>query len=229
MAAYNKAIMKITVTIMLIVMLSMAAPSAWAKLDKTKQKEYEVKTAFIYNFLKFIDWPKPAKPKTSETEKDDPKAKTITVGFIMNPEAFEICKILHGKKIKTKTLRVVRFDAILLKDVQAGKTSKVLESLRRCDILFFSQLVTATPKSASVLQVLTALKDENILFIGEMPGFIEPKTKGALCGIFNFFLEDQKIKFEVNNDMAKTKGFAIKAQLLKLAKRVIQTKNNGEK
>ncbi len=108
MAAYNKAIMKITVTIMLIVMLSMAAPSAWAKLDKTKQKEYEVKTAFIYNFLKFIDWPKPAKPKTSETEKDDPKAKTITVGFIMNPEAFEICKILHGKKIKTKTLRVVR-------------------------------------------------------------------------------------------------------------------------
>jgi hypothetical protein len=228
-AAYDKTNMKFIITVILIIMLGLIAPCAGAKLSKTQQKEYEIKTAFIYNFLKFIDFPKPADPKEPETEKDDPKAKTITVGCIVDPEVFEIMKTLKGKKIKNKTLHVVRFDAVPLKEIQAGKKSKVLATLRTCDVLFFGQTAPNPPKSATVLQVLTALKEEPILTIGETPGFIEPKTKGAPCGIFNFLLEEKKIKFEINNDMTKKKGFAIKAQLLKLAKRVIQTEKNNPK
>jgi uncharacterized protein DUF4154 len=229
MAAYDKTIMKVTITIILIVMLSIAAPCAGAKLSKAIQKEYEIKTAFIYNFLKFIEWPKPVAPKLPETEKDNPKAKTITLGFVVNPEVFGVCKVLHGKKIKSKTLRAIRFDAIPLQEIQAGKKSKVLAALRTCDVLFFCGHVTTPPKSASTLQVLTALKDEPILIIGDMPGFIEPKAKDAPCGIFNFLLEDKKIRFEVNHAIANKKGFIIKAQLLKLAKRVIQTEKKASK
>ncbi len=229
MTSYDKINMKIFVTILLIVMLAVAAPCTGAKLSKIQKKEYEIKTAFIYNFLKFIDLPRRAGSKTSAAKKDDPQAKTITVGLIADPEVFEICKVLQGKKVKTKTLRLVRFDAIPRKEIQAGKKSKVLESLRTCNVLFFSQQVTTTPKNATAIQVLTALKNEQILTIGEMPGFIEPKTKGEPCGIFNFLLKDKKIQFEVNYDLAKQKEIVIKAQLLKLAKRVIQTKKDDEK
>ena len=47
------------------------APAVCA--DSEKSKEYQVKAAFLYNFIKFVDWPK---GKEAETE------KPITIGII---------------------------------------------------------------------------------------------------------------------------------------------------
>ena len=201
---------------------------AQAKLKTAKRKEYEIKAAFIYNFLKFIDWP-PEKPDeissdTQDTNKEnkDKANNVITIGLVAEREVYDVCKLIHGKKVKKKTIQVVLFDSLTEKDLRQGDRSKKVKVLRECDILFICAGQQSKSTQADYRKILMALKGLNILTIGEMNGFIEPvKTKDP-CGIINFVIEGNKVRFEINLDMAQRSGFQVKAQLLKLAKRVIK-------
>ena len=44
-----------------------------AQTKTAAQKEHEIKAAFIYNFLKFIDWPEDAANKDKTVAKSDQK------------------------------------------------------------------------------------------------------------------------------------------------------------
>jgi hypothetical protein len=65
--------------------------------------------------------------------------------------------------------------------------------------------------------LLTALAKKPVLVIGEAPGFAEA---GATI---NFYLEDAKLRFEINTDATKANGLTLSSQLLKLAK-IVKTK-----
>ena len=59
---------------------SAALPNAHAQSPEVR--EYQIKAAFIYNFLKFVDWPRDALPDGSETInicvlRDDPFADAL--------------------------------------------------------------------------------------------------------------------------------------------------------
>jgi len=67
-----------------------------------------------------------------------------------------------------------------------------------------------------------ALKGSPILTIGESDGFLESG------GIINFLMEDEKVRFEINNTAAKQARLKIRSKLLRLAQRVIEEKTpNG--
>ena len=53
-----------------------------------------------------------------------------------------------------------------------------------------------------------------VLVVGETPGFA---LKGA---IINFYLDENKVRFEINNTAAKKSRLDIRSQLLRLAKKV---------
>jgi len=80
-----------------------------------------------------------------------------------------------------------------------------------CDILFVS-----SSESIHVDEILKSVHGLPVLTIGEMPGFAQ---RG---GIINFILEDNKVRFEVNVDAAKTANINISSRLLSLAKIVQQ-------
>ena len=57
----------------------LAASQAWSADDSESDREYKIKSGFIYNFIKYIDWPE----KKMSTEKDD---DPIVIGVIgVNP------------------------------------------------------------------------------------------------------------------------------------------------
>ena len=66
------------------------------------------------------------------------------------------------------------------------------------------------------------MKRLNIVTIGEMRGFIECVKRNESCGIINIIVEDNKVRFVINLDMAYKSGLQVKAQLLKLSQRVIK-------
>ncbi|GAF76556.1 unnamed protein product, partial [marine sediment metagenome] len=196
---------------------------AQAKLKTAKRKEYEIKAAFIYNIIKFIDWPKkPEDVQEAEKEKSDKSAKVFTVGFVADKEVYEACKAIRGKKIKGKTIQTVLFAQLTEKDLKQGDNSKKVKALKGCDVLFVCARQQSKSTQADYRKILMALKGLNILTTGEMNGFIDPAKPKDPCGIINFVVEGNKIHFEINLDMAQRSGFQIKAQLLKLAKRVIK-------
>jgi hypothetical protein len=86
-----------------------------------------------------------------------------------------------------------------------------LDSIKKCHILFIS------PSEASRLdEILETLKDSSVLTISRMEGFAQ---KG---GMINFYVNEERVRFEINPQSAKNAGLKISSKLLKVSK-VIRT------
>lgn len=191
--------------------------SAQANAESKSSREYQVKSAMLYNFMKFIDWPEKSRstsdadasknrsgqpiPKLSDQEKDK-----IFIALVAEPDIYEFCQIIQGKKVKNKTIQIHRFSHEQVKDPHV---------LLPYDLVY----ITSPPKSASsfdVVAILEKMKHHRILTLGEIPKFLESG------GMVNFVQKDSNVCFEINLDVMQKEGFVVKAQLLRLAKRVIK-------
>ncbi len=103
-----------------------------------KYSEYDVKAAYLYNFIKFIDWP----PAYIETKKH------IVIGVYKNQQFGDILEhLLENKKIKGKMWEI-RF-LYSIKDVAS------------CDVLFIS-----SENASETINIIKATKNKPILTIG---------------------------------------------------------------
>ena len=77
-----------------------------------------------------------------------------------------------------------------------------------CQILFLSRSLTAEQQAL----LLKKTEKEAVLTVGETPGFTE---KG---GIVNFYVEGDRIRFEINAETARRAQLRMDAKLLNLGK-----------
>ncbi|MBN1845133.1 MAG: YfiR family protein [Sedimentisphaerales bacterium] len=199
----------------------LCAPAAAAKLSEKKSKEYEIKSAFIYNFLKFIDWPKSKSEQSAgQNEADAPEAKDkvppITIGFLGDADRFNACKVIDKKKVGGKQIHMVLLTIPSKQDLKDPKSSPVIQALQRCDVLFICTNRPGGSESPDLPMLLQPTRKQPILTIGEEANFLEQG------GMLNFIVVENKIRFETNLDAAQQEGFQVKAQLLKLSTRVIK-------
>ncbi len=203
-----------TITILILV-LALAPMVCAAGTDSAPSKEYQVKAAFIYNFIKFIDWPKPA-PAESDKKADD-TTKPITIAIIgENPfgKAFEA---LAKKKIQNRQVIIKHFGGFeknSTKYKEDGKTKykyKDAAALKACQVLF-----VGSSESKYCKQIIDIVKDSSVLTIGETEGFLDTG------GIIGFVTEQKKVRFGVNLIAAEQAELKIRSKLLRLAKKVIK-------
>jgi hypothetical protein len=107
--------------------------------------EYQVKAAFIYNFVKFMEWPAEA-----FAAGNDP-LRICVLGE--NPFGGELARTVEGKKINGRALTVKQFS-----DSRMAKG---------CHVLF----VSASERGRAP-QVLDALRDSSTLTVSETEEFI---------------------------------------------------------
>ena len=100
-------------------------------------------------------------------------------------------RIIEGETIKNRKLVV--------------KRSRRIQDLRTCHVLFISK-----SEKGRIGQILTSLDGASVFTVGEVEGFAR---RG---GITNLFLQGNKVRFEINMQVAKRKGLKISAQLLAL-------------
>ena len=87
------------------------------------------------------------------------------------------------------------------------KKLKNLSYINECDMLFIG-----SSERYQITQIINTLKDMPILTVGDTEGFGQ---KGV---IINLYIEDNKVKFEININAAKKAGLTLSSQLLKLAR-----------
>jgi hypothetical protein len=106
--------------------------------------EYQVKAAYLFNFLKFVEWP------------DDPSADLRgkwVIGIVgENPFGGELTQAVSGKVIQGRSLQVRRFIST--------------EDLRACHILFIS-----TSEKKRLPSILSALGGSSVLTVADMENF----------------------------------------------------------
>lgn len=147
--------------------------------------EYELKAAFLYNFVKFVDWPQdafagPRSPLTICVYGDDPFGSSLDGA-------------VHGESLGERSLLVQR--------------PAVLEELRDCRVLFVSR-----SERQRLPEVLSEVEGAPVLTVSDTDGFLRAG------GIINFVLEDNKVRFLINQDAAERSRLRISSKLLRLAK-----------
>ena len=173
-----------------------------ANADTKQDQEYKIKAAFLYNFIKFIDWP----PTKSSDE------KTISIGIIgVNPfgKAFEPVK---DKQVGNKKIVVQLFNSL----DQSKLTDEKIANIKNCQVLFI-----CNSEKKYFKEIIDLIKDDSVLTVGDTDGFLEAG------GIIDFLIEDQKVCFEISNYSAKQAKLNIRSQLLRLAKKVVEEKQES--
>jgi hypothetical protein len=103
---------------------------------------------------------------------------------------------LNGKMIGARPVRVIHF--------------RQVQEIQGCQIVFLG-----TPEKKLISGMLANLRASPILTVGESEDFVQ----GG--GMIGFFLEDNKVRFDINLDAAERAKLKISARLLALAKTVI--------
>jgi hypothetical protein len=194
---------------------SLLAVTLPVRADSAVGRECRVKAAFVYNFIKFIDFP---------DEKTSAHSKSITVGLLGSGGCSKTFGPIKNKQVKGKNLVIKQLGKLdKLKELQKKndpRWKKEIEAIKKYQVLFVCSC--ADKKQEIPVEILKELKDSGILTIGEVPGFLENG------GVINFVMENKKVRFEINTASSDRHGLKIRSQLLKLARRVIKKEGKEE-
>jgi hypothetical protein len=155
--------------------------------------EADVKAAYVFNFGKYIRWPKEA--AGGENEK-------FLIGVLgKSPVEPVLDKAAQEKNIQGKSIVVLHFAS--------------LDKYRPCHVLFVAGVQEGEKDDAAeerLSEVLKKTKGQPVLVVAETEGMA---AKGA---VINFFIDDNRVKFEINPDAAKEAKLQISAKLLQVGK-----------
>lgn len=181
------------------------------RADSEKSKEHRIKAAFLYNFIKFVDWPE---------EKDAEVKGPITIGIIGSEDFIIAFDPIKGKKIKERNISIKYFAGYEKLKRQRNSDdrqwNKKMEALKVCHVLMFCHGDLVSMQDSE--EIVEALRDLPILTVGETDGFLESG------GMIEFVKEKEKVCFEINNTAARKVKLTIRSKLLRLAKKVIDEK-----
>lgn len=128
------------------VLLTLAIFGAlWLYPAKAATREYEIKAGFIYNFFRFVEWPKPAQSWTLGILGSDPFE-----GGLRDFEA----KPLNGKNIKIRKLADLKeaksCDAVYLGPSEAAHLKSHLSLLKGSPVLTISDIPEFADKGGAI-------------------------------------------------------------------------------
>lgn len=170
---------RLPLTAVLLLCLLGTGPAAAAPADDAVRDEYQVKAAFLFNFVKFVQWP----------DADG----ALVIGVIGDsPIEAPLRLAVRGRNASGRTLEVRRLEADAeLRGVHVVYISEA-EARRTPDIL----------RRADRLAVLT---------VGDSVPFLREG------GMIRFFVEQNRVRFQINAGAADRAGLRINSQLLSLA------------
>jgi hypothetical protein len=135
--------MTLAVVVLASFLLALVAP---VQAQGQAAEEHEVKAAFLYNFTKFVEWPRGAFP--------DDGAPVVVGVFGPDPFGPTLDEIVAGKRAGERPLVIRRLDSS--------------DGLAACHVLFVS-----SAKAAELVRLLPSLAHRPILTVGETDGFCE--------------------------------------------------------
>ena len=165
-------------------------------------QEYELKTAYLYNFALFTLWPQDWSPETGNS------MSICTIGQDQFGPALDQ---LQGRKVREKRLIVHR--------------AVSLEEAHTCHVLYI-----AVSEQENMAKIYETLRNSSVLTVTDfnaalpMRSMISTPSDSAEImptkGIINMTVENQRLVFEVDTTGARQARLVMSSKLLHLAKRV---------
>jgi hypothetical protein len=125
--------------------LALVCLAAVARGAPQVSREYEIKAGFLYNFLKFIEWP------------EEPLAETqapVTVCLVGADPFGEALDALNGKPVRGRPISIRRFQAP--------------QGIERCRMVFVS-----VSEKDRLVEVLAPLERSRVLTVSDLDDFTQ--------------------------------------------------------
>jgi hypothetical protein len=171
----------VSIMIMSFRMTYIVAPAYPAEYTPT---EYEIKAAFLYNFSRFVEYPR---------------------DFLSSRVTLNLC--ILGDDPFGAAANIIRAETAEDERKISINYTKTAKELSNCHMLFIS-----SSEKNNVAQIIESLAGIHILTVGDTAGFAQ---KGV---IINFYMERNKVHFEINIHAANRAGLKISSKLLNLAR-----------
>lgn len=181
--------------------------------NPSRTREYKIKAAFLYNFVKTIEW-----PEAGTSSKKQP----IIIGIIGKDLFGDSFKPIDGQTVKNRKIQIQRFKGFSnypknqkgLSDVP----KKQVQALTQCHILFICE------SEKDVFRELLRITDHRpLLTVSEIDQFLESG------GMINFIPGASKGDFEINLAEIEKEKLEVSSKLLRIAKRVIKKEQEEKK
>ncbi|HEX6639624.1 MAG TPA: YfiR family protein [Thermoanaerobaculia bacterium] len=156
--------------------------------------EYRIKAAFLFNFMRFVQWP--------PTAFADERAPLVICVVGNDPFGAVLDQTLEGESVAARS-------------IVARRVSDD-ESLDTCHLLFVSG--SEKRRLGKVLQSVS--RSAPVLTVSDIDGFV------AGGGTIGFFLERNRVRFEIDPAQAQRHGLKLSSQLLGLG-RIRQPRSEG--
>lgn len=162
----------------------------------------QIEAGLIYKFISFIEWPEKVSGENKESvsrvdlEGDQP----LVIGVLGNDRLIKAFTPVIGRLVKKGRKLVVEK---ISPDAQ-------LPVLERCQILYLA----ATSKT-EMLALLAQVKKIQVVTVSDMENFVD------LGGVIGFSEQQGRMKFSINNRVARASGIYINAKLMRVAVRVV--------
>ncbi len=157
--------------------------AGWPALAESR--EYQIKAAFLVNFMQFVTW-----PETAFTNAEAPFSIAVLGD---DPFGATLDQTVQGETVNHHKIVVQR--------------ARRIEDCKDCHMIFVSR---SEEKNLPV--IMAKLDSGPVLTVSETRDFAR---RG---GIINFYLEGNKVRFEINPSAAQRDKLKISAQLLSLGK-----------
>lgn len=167
-----------------VLVLTGAVPAAAQQVAT----ESQIKTAFVFNFLKFI-----TRPETAFFDANSPLEFCMVSGETLSGELLG----LDGAVATGRTVRV--------REVSPSPEGNF--SVAGCHVLYLGTQGTQLIQDAVLLEL-----SQDTLTIGDVPGFAEAG------GMVNFFEFEQRVRFEINIEVVNSSSLRFSPELLSLAR-----------
>jgi YfiR/HmsC-like len=152
--------------------------------------EWQIKSAFIYNFTKFVEWPEAALGAAT---------RPVVIGVLGEQELVaDLAALVAGRNVNGRSIEV--------------RTVRTLAEALASQLLFVS-----AAEESQYAAMRGELADSPVLTVGESPSF-------SVTGAIGFVQEGEKVRFEINVDIAERSHLKISSQLQKLAIAVRRTR-----
>ena len=113
---------------------------------------------------------------------------------------------------------VVRGESVRGRELIVRRARRA-EELKGCQLLFISR-----SERARLDEILAELEGAPVLTVSEVEGF------GRRGGVINFYLEENRVRFEINPEAAEEDGLRISSELLNLGKIVLaEQRGSGDR
>ena len=185
--ACNGRIYRCAVALLFLALLFAAVRPSWGQQPTATADEYTIKAAYLYNFIRYIEWPSSAFPNAESP---------IVIG-VVGPVPSDLDRSLSyyekSKKVRGRTIQIRRF--------------RTADDIGNCHLLFLTKSI-----ESNVLKDVVEKSNENpILLVGETSDFLE---RG---GAINFVMASNKVRFQLDVKETQSKGLKPSAKLLQVA------------